>query len=170
MILRGLFRRTITDEQLTGVSSTAINSKKLVCTTSWPPAGLWSSSLSGFRPQTFTDVQIGNSAQIRLNFALALATGAQTVEVTIDAANLITSSSSSVGEVLPEKQIQDLPLVSNNVLDLVGVMAGVRMTNDAIFGAKQTNLPSQRARRQCAEMDQHQQPKVAQRSGFARPG
>jgi hypothetical protein len=132
----------------TGVSSTAISNEAGVYNITGLLPGVYkiSSSLTGFRPQTFTDVQVGSSAQIRLNFALALGTGAQTVEVTIAAENLITSSSSSVGAVLQEKTIQDLPLVSNNVLDLVGVMAGVRMTNDAIFGAEQTNFAGVSAR------------------------
>jgi hypothetical protein len=111
-----------------------------------PGAYRVSASLPGFRTQTYTDVQVGNAAQIRLNFSLAVADVAQAVDVTIAAENLITSSSSSVGEVLPQRQIQDLPLVSNNVLDLVGVMAGVFMTNDAVFGAEQTNFAGVSAR------------------------
>src|SRR5215467_6322917 len=87
---------------------------------------------SGFRTQTVTSVQLGNAAQVRLNFTLEIAAAAQSVEVTIAAENIISSSSSSVGEVLPEKQIQDLPLVGNNVLDLVGVMGGTFMTNDKV--------------------------------------
>jgi len=39
---------------------------------------------------------------------------------------LISESSSTIGQVLAEKQIRDLPLVSNNVLDLMQTMAGVR--------------------------------------------
>jgi hypothetical protein len=105
-----------------------------------------SASISGFRTQTFSDVRLENAGQIRLNFAMEVAAAAQSLEVTIGAENLITSSSSSVGEVLPQKEIQDLPLVSNNVLDLVGVMAGVYVTNDAIFGAENTNFAGVSAR------------------------
>ena len=105
-----------------------------------------SASLPGFQTQTYNDVQLGNAAQIRLNFTLTVATVATSVEVSISAQNLITSSSSSVGEVLPQRQVQDLPLVSNNVLDLIGVMAGVFMTNDAVFGAEQTNFAGVSAR------------------------
>ena len=85
----------------TGVSSTAISNEAGVFNITGLLPGVYkvSSSLTGFRPQTFTDVQVGSSAQIRLNFALVLGTGAQTVEVTIEAQNLITSSSSSVGAV-----------------------------------------------------------------------
>ncbi|HET9129892.1 MAG TPA: carboxypeptidase-like regulatory domain-containing protein, partial [Terriglobia bacterium] len=82
----------------TGVTSTAISNEAGVYNISGLLPGVYkvSSSLTGFRPQTFTDVQVGNAAQIRLNFALTLGAGAQTVEVTIEAQNLITSSSSSV--------------------------------------------------------------------------
>jgi hypothetical protein len=105
-----------------------------------------SGSLPGFQTQTYSNVQLGNAAQVRLNFTLQVSGVAQSVEVTIAAENLITSSSSSVGEVLPQRQVEDLPLVSNNVLDLVGVMAGVFMTNDAVFGAEQTNFAGVSAR------------------------
>jgi len=105
-----------------------------------------SGSLPGFTTQTYSDVQLGNAAQIRLNFKLSVASVAQSVEVTISAQNLITSSSSSVGEVLQQRQIQDLPLVSNNVLDLIGVMAGVYMTNSPVFGAEATNFAGVSAR------------------------
>ena len=142
-----------------GVTITATNSATGVVTTglsneagAYTLVGLLpgrynlSASLPGFRTQTYSDVQIGNAAQVRLNFKLEVATVATQVEVTISAQNLITSSSSSVGEVLPQQQVQDLPLVSNNVLDLVGVMAGVFMTNDAVFGAEQTNFAGVSAR------------------------
>jgi len=111
-----------------------------------PGAYKVTSVLPGFRTQTFNDVQLGNAGQLRLNFTLEVAAAAQAVEVTVEAANLITTSSSSVGAVLPEKQIQDLPLVSNNVLDLVSTMGGTYMTNDKVFGAEQTNFAGVSAR------------------------
>src|SRR5262249_35248000 len=54
--------------------------------------------LPGFQTATFNDVQLGNAAQLRLNFKLQVAAAAQTVEVSVEATNLITTSSSSVGE------------------------------------------------------------------------
>src|SRR5215831_3570128 len=78
-----------------------------------------SAALPGFQTQSFNDVQLGNAGQLRLNFALQVGAAAQAVEVTVEAADFITTSSSSVGGVLAQKQVQDLPLVSNNVLDLV---------------------------------------------------
>src|SRR5262245_56077090 len=55
-----------------------------------------SAMLPGFQTTTFNDVVLGNAAQLRLNFALQVAAAAQAVEVTVEAGNLITTSSSSV--------------------------------------------------------------------------
>ena len=53
---------------------------------------------------------------------------------------ILLESSSSVGNVLEQKKVKDLPLVSNNVMDLVGVMAGVNVTKDNVFGANDTKF------------------------------
>src|SRR5438552_2385278 len=105
-----------------------------------------SATLPGFQTQTFNDVQLGNAAQLRLNFTLQVAAAAQAVEVSVEAENLITTTSSSVGEVLAQKTISDLPLVSNNVLDLVGTMGGTFLTVDKVFGAEQTTFAGVSAR------------------------
>ena len=102
--------------------------------------------LPGFQTQTYTNVQLGNAAQVRLNFSLQVATQAQAVEVTITADTLLATSSSSVGNVLPERQVRDLPLVSNNVLDLTQVMAGVVTTVSPVFGANDTKFAGVSAR------------------------
>ena len=66
----------------------------------------------------------------RINFTLQVGAAAETIEVTAEATALITESSSTIGNVLAEKNVRDLPLVSNNVLDLVtNTMAGVRGTD-----------------------------------------
>ena len=134
--------------QATGIVTTVISNDAGAYNFASLLPGLYkvSAELPGFRTQTYSDVQLGNAAQARLNITLSLASVAQSVEVSVTAQNLITSSSSSVGEVLQRREIQDLPLVSNNVLDLVGVMAGVFMTNDAVFGAEQTNFAGVSAR------------------------
>jgi carboxypeptidase family protein len=105
-----------------------------------------SASLTGFQTQTFNDVQLGNAGQLRLNFSIQVAGANQAIEVSVEAENLITASSSSIGGVLAQKVVQDLPLVSNNVLDLVATMGGTYMTNDKIFGAEQTNFAGVSAR------------------------
>src|SRR5438477_4231611 len=66
--------------------------------------------LPGFQTQTYENVTLGISQQVRLNFALQVGSVAQAVEVTVAADTLIATSSSSVGNVLPEYKVRDLPL------------------------------------------------------------
>lgn len=137
---------------LPGVEVTATNSATGVVTTAisndagaynfaslLPGAYTISATLPAFQTQTYKDVQLGNAAQIRLNFALQVGGVATNVEVNAAASTLLESSS-SVGNVLEEKKVMDLPLVSNNVMDLVGVMAGVNVTMDSVFGANDTKF------------------------------
>ncbi len=93
-----------------------------------------SAEMKGFQTRTFTDVQLGNAAQLRLNFKLDVGQIQETVEVSVAGDRLLLESSSSVGDVLPENEVRQLPLTSQNVLDLSKVMGGVIQTNDAIFG------------------------------------
>src|SRR5207237_7181678 len=76
--------------------------------------------------QIFNDVQLGQGVTARYNFTLQVGALADSVEVTAQATSLIAEASPTIGQVLPEKQVRDLPLVGNNVLDLMSVMAGVR--------------------------------------------
>ena len=97
-------------------------------------------SLPGFQTQTLTNVPLGNAAQVRLNFTLQVGGVATNVEVSVAASQILLESSSSVGNVLEQQKVNDLPLVSNNVMDLVGVMAGVNVTKDNVFGANDTKF------------------------------
>jgi hypothetical protein len=85
-----------------------------------------SAELPGFQTQVYNDVTLGLSQQVRLNFTLQVSLAAQTVEVTSAADTLIATTSASVGSVLPDYKVRDLPLGNRNVLDLVGTTAGVR--------------------------------------------
>lgn len=99
-----------------------------------------SASLSSFQTQTYRDVQLGNAAQVRLNFSLQVGQVTTAIEVSVAADQILLESSSSVGNVLDQKKVIDLPLVSNRVLDLVAVMAGVQVTKDPVFGANDTQF------------------------------
>ena len=80
--------------------------------------------LPGFQTQVYNDVTLGVSQQVRLNFTLQIGTQAQSVEVSVAADTLIATTSSSVGSVLPEYKLRDLPLSTRNALDLVATTAG----------------------------------------------
>ena len=84
-----------------------------------------SAELSGFQTQTYNNVALGLSQQVRLNFTLQLGGVAQSVEVSVAADTLIATTSSSVGSVLPDSTVRDLPLSTRSVMDLVYTTAGV---------------------------------------------
>jgi Carboxypeptidase regulatory-like domain len=130
---------------LPGVSVTATNNGTAVVTTVvtneagaysvpglLPGAYSVSSELPGFRKETYTNVQLGNADKVRLNFTLQVATQSQSVEVTVAADTLLATSSSSIGEVLSQNRVQDLPMVSNNVLDLYRLIPGVRVDSTGV--------------------------------------
>jgi len=111
----------------TGVVSTAVTNESGTYRFSSLQPGPYqvSASLPGFQPQTF-QVTLGTSQQIRRNFTLQVGAVAQSLEVSVAADELLTSVSSSVGNVLPERQVVDLPLVGRNVMDLATILPGVQ--------------------------------------------
>src|SRR5881296_2042946 len=90
--------------------------------------------LPGFQTQTRSGVALGVSQQVRLNFTLQVGSVAQTVEVSVAADTLIATSSSSVGTVLPEYKVRDLPLGGRNVMDLLTTTGGTGPTEDNFDG------------------------------------
>src|SRR4030095_3771881 len=87
--------------------------------------------LPGFQTQTYNDVTLGVGQQVRLNFTLQVGNQAQSVEVNVAADTLIATTSSSVGTVLPEYKVRDLPLATRNILDLVNTTPGIEGSNFA---------------------------------------
>src|SRR5499425_3670025 len=91
--------------------------------------------LPGFQTQTFTDVQLGGAQQVKLNFALQVAAAAgQNVEVTVAADTILATTSNSIGTILPEYKIRDLPSLTGNVFNLVQNTPGVQRDNTGTFG------------------------------------
>ena len=127
-----------------GVAFTATNTATgIVTTTISNEAGVYSfpslqpgtykvtAELPGFQTATYTDVQLGNAQQLRLNFSLKVAGGNTAVEVSVAVDTLLlATTSSSVGVVLPEARVRDLPLVTQNAQDLVNIMPGVLLRPD----------------------------------------
>src|SRR5437867_2036337 len=90
--------------------------------------------LPGFQTQTRNGVALGVSQQVRLNFTLQVGTVAQSVDVSVAADTLIATSSSSVGTVLPDYKVRDLPLGGRNVMGLLGTTNGTGPTEDNFEG------------------------------------
>ena len=118
---------TATNTQ-TGVVTTAITNESGTYTilSLLPGTYKLTAELPGFKTQIINDVQLGQSATARYNFTLQVGAVSDSVEVTALSTALIAESSATIGQVLSEKNVRDLPLVSNNVLDLMQTMAGVR--------------------------------------------
>jgi len=111
----------------TGVVSTIITNEAGAYTLQSLLPGRYtvSSELPGFQKQTYSNVDLGNAVTVRLNFTLQVASQAQSVEVTIEADTVLATSSPTIGQVLTEKKVTDLPVVGNNVLDMLTVLGGL---------------------------------------------
>jgi len=96
-----------------------------------------SAELPGFRTQSYTDVELGTSQQVRLNFTLEVGTVAQNVEVTVAADTLLATSSASVGSVLPQRTVHELPTVGRDALNLVNILGGVQQATGGVGGEGQ---------------------------------
>src|SRR6266702_1932361 len=133
---------TVTDSSgafIPGVSVTATNTQTGVVTTvitnetgtynfaSLQP-GLYSvkAELPGFQTQTRNNVALGAAQQVRLNFSLQVGGVSTAMDVTVDTDTMLAKSSASVGSVLAETAVANLPDVGRDALNLVNVMAGVR--------------------------------------------
>jgi hypothetical protein len=86
-------------------------------------------SLPGFQTRRVTGVTLSANQSNRLNFTLQLAAQSTSIEVAISADRLLLESSPSVGDTLTAREVVALPSVTNNVLELINVMAGVTRTN-----------------------------------------
>jgi len=127
-----------------GVTITALNTDTGVATTtitnesgsySYPslqPGRSYSvsASLPGFQTKTFTNIDLGPTS-VRQNFQLQVSTTQTTVEVSADRVSAISASSASVGDVLTESRISNLPNVGNNVLNLLTTLPGLRLSTSS---------------------------------------
>src|SRR5216117_58313 len=91
--------------------------------------------LPGFQTAAAKNFQLGGAQQARLNFTLQVgaATGT-TVDVSVAADALLATSSNSVGAILPEYKVRDLPLSARDVFGLVAATPGTQGSGDQMIG------------------------------------
>ena len=125
----------------TGIVSTAISNESGAYNFPSLQTGNYkvSAELTGMQGQTYNEVVLGVAQQVRLNFTLKIAQQNQSVDVSVAADTLIATTSSSVGTVLPEYKIRDLPLSTRNILDLVSTASGAQGSNFAGSRLTQVN-------------------------------
>jgi hypothetical protein len=105
-----------------------------------------SAELPGFQKQTYPNVVLGNAVTIRLNFTLPVATLNTSVEVTVQADIALQTSTGTVGQVLSQTRVQNLPVVGNNVLDMLTLLGGLdnfvatSAPGQSAFGREATTL------------------------------
>ena len=126
----------------TGVAQKILTNSAGVYSQSGLPGGAYKVTveMTGFQTQVKTDVTLVAASQLKVSFTLKIAQRTEVIEVSTQAENLLLEQSSSVGVVLPEEKLTELPLVSSNVLDFIKVMGGVNMTDSPTFGADRTTF------------------------------
>src|SRR5262245_51562877 len=114
----------------TGVENKAISNDAGVYNIAAMPPGTYTvrASLPSFQTRTFTQVALSANQSNRLNFVLEVAAQSTAVEVQVSADRILLESSPSVGDLLTSQEVVALPNVTNNVLEMVNVMAGVNRT------------------------------------------
>jgi hypothetical protein len=82
--------------------------------------------LPGFAISVVNNYALGGSAQATVNFSLQVGATTTVVDVTTTADAALTTASNSIGAVLPEYKVRDLPLATRDVFGLVATTAGVQ--------------------------------------------
>jgi len=118
---------TVTATNLaTGIVSTALTNEAGAYQFASLQTGTYKvqAELPGFQTQVVNNFALGIGQQARLNFTLQVGAVSQTVEVSVAADSELKTTSASVSTVLPQTQLQDLPLGSRNIQNLLLTMAG----------------------------------------------
>lgn len=87
---------------------------------------------AGFRPSVREGVQLVTGERVRIDFTLAIGTFTEAATVTADAP-LLQTESSSLGEVIPNRSVLQLPLNGRSFLPLIALVPGVALPPGAAF-------------------------------------
>src|SRR5437867_5358224 len=99
-------------------------------------------SLPGFQAAARENIQLSQGQQVRFNFTLQVGTVATAVEVLADSATALATTTASVGDVLPDTEVRNLPLATRNVIDLAFVSAGI--VGENFGGARMSQINTTR--------------------------
>jgi Carboxypeptidase regulatory-like domain/TonB dependent receptor len=105
----------------------------------------------GFQPQEQNGIKVDVNQNVTVNFALQLGTTSQAVEITAAAPVLSTQDAVS-GQVVNRRFINDLPLVSRSVTDLVVLTPGVTEADSSCNLCTANNFISNGSRNSTADV------------------
>ena len=128
----------------TGVVTTQVSNESGAYSFANVPPGTYkaTATLPGFKTAVFNDVGVGTAAQVRLDFTLQVGEVSSQVEVSVSAQQLLTDSSATIGEVLAAERAINLPIVNQDVLELVRIMPGMRVDPFGDAFSTFTGLPT----------------------------
>jgi hypothetical protein len=95
--------------------------------------------LSGFRSQTRSGISLDVQQSARLDFTLELGTLSESVEVRTP---IVDAQTSSLGHVIDNTRVRELPLNGRNPLELTRLTPGVTLLATAILDTRNFNLTS----------------------------
>lgn len=97
------------------------------------PVGRYNVSvqLQGFKRQDVSGINLATDQRAGINLTLQPGAIAEQINVVGDTAGQLATDSSSISNVITTSQVQDLPLPSRNILNLLSLTAGVSSGGDA---------------------------------------
>lgn len=107
--------------------------------------------ISGFQPQEKTGITVDINQNVSVNFSLQVGSTSQTVEIT-GAAPVLSTQDAVTGQVVDRKFINDLPLVSRSVTDLVLLTPGVTEVDNSCNLCTANNFISNGSRNATADV------------------
>jgi hypothetical protein len=118
---------TLTNKE-TGVADTRLSNDSGAYNFASVPPGTYTvtAMLSGFKTSTANDLLVNANSLVRWNFTLEVGGANTQVDVAVAANQVLTEISATVGVNLTQQKVVDLPMVGQNVLDLLNVLPGFR--------------------------------------------
>src|SRR5579872_6003595 len=107
--------------------------------------------ITGFQPQEQTGITVDINQNVTVNFSLQVGSTSQTVEIT-GAAPVLSTQDAVTGQVVDRKFINDLPLVSRSITDLVVLTPGVTEVDNACNLCTANNFISNGSRNATADV------------------
>jgi hypothetical protein len=126
----------------TGVATTVVSNASGIYQLSALPPGDYriSAEMSGFKKLVLNDQTLRVGDRVTLDLKLEVGQPAESVEVTADSEAAISYITTSVGGVINQQRVQDLPVSSRNAMDLVLTQAGLNGANFAGGRIGQLNI------------------------------